>query len=41
MRLINNRINLENSEIRAAAISTLGKLGINNIEYREIIKNIL
>lgn len=41
MRFINNRINLEEAEIRAAAIGTIGKLGINNEEVRESIRGIL
>ncbi len=41
IRFINNRLILEDSEIRAAAVSTLGKFSLKYEELRENIKHIL
>jgi coatomer protein complex subunit gamma len=41
IRFVNNRITLENAEIRAASISTLGKFGIRFDEVRNQVKSIM
>lgn len=41
IRFINNRIHLEDSEIRAAAIGTIGKFGLKYPELKDNIVNLL
>lgn len=41
IRFINNRVYLEEPEIRAAAVGTLGKYGQKYIDLRPNIQNLL
>ena len=41
IRFINNRIHLEDAEIRAAAIGTLGKFGLKYPDIKENIINLV